>query len=163
MKQRIKTLFAGGLLALPLFGAATAGQREDGFVAFNRGDYPTAIQLLTPLAQQGDEWSQSYVGFMYWEGLGVPQNFATAAAWSQLAAYKGNGDAQQNLAMAYKNGWGFPIDYVQAHMWFNLASLYQLTDDLRRKAAMERNFLAVKMTPAQIAEAQRLASEWVPK
>ena len=62
--------------------------------------------FLTPLAQRGDVWSQSYVGFMYWEGLGVPQNFAAAAIWSQLAADKGNGDAQQNLAMAYKNGWG---------------------------------------------------------
>jgi uncharacterized protein len=155
--------FTSGIFFLALIGAALAGPLENGIAAYDRGDYPTAMRLFAPSAERGDAWAQSYVGFMYWEGLGVAQNFATAAQWSQLAADKGNGDAQQNLAMAYKNGWGFPVDYVEAHMWFNLASMYQKTDDLRNKAAMERNVLATRMTPAQVAEAQLLASTWSPK
>jgi hypothetical protein len=40
-------------------------------------------------------------------------------------------------------------------MWFNLAVAGGLTD-----AAKNRETAATKMTPAQIAEAQRLAREW---
>jgi hypothetical protein len=42
-------------------------------------------------------------------------------------------------------------------MWFNLAAAqYEF-------AATSRNAVASKLTPAQIAEAQRLAREWKPK
>lgn len=48
-------------------------------------------------------------------------------------------------------------DYVKAHMWFNLAAVQN------KEVAKLRNGLANKMTPAQIAEAQRLAREWLAK
>ncbi len=38
VKQRIKTLFAGGVLALALFGFAAAGPLEDGVAAHQKGD-----------------------------------------------------------------------------------------------------------------------------
>jgi uncharacterized protein len=51
-----------------------------------------------------------------------------------------------------------PQDYVQAHMWLNLASAQG------NAAAMNaRNEIAPIMTPAQIAEAQRLAREFKRK
>ena len=43
-------------------------------------------------------------------------------------------------------------------MWFNLAAAQGT-----RGAAEWRERLAARMTPAQIAEAQKLASEWKPK
>jgi TPR repeat protein len=55
----------------------------------------------------------------------------------------------------YMNGQGVPQDLVQAHMWFNLAAAGGYAD-----AQKSRDSVAAKMTPAQIAEAQRLASEW---
>jgi hypothetical protein len=39
MKPQITTLFASGVLALALFGAAVAGPFEDGRAAYQRGDY----------------------------------------------------------------------------------------------------------------------------
>lgn len=51
-----------------------------------------------------------------------------------------------------------PQDYIQAHMWFNLAGAGGNATALRN-----RDLVAAKMTPAQIAEAQRLAREWKPK
>ena len=63
----------------------------------------------------------------------------------------------------YEHGQGVPQDYVSAHMWLNLAAAPQATDSAARdQAAKERDMLAAKMTPAQIAEAQRIASEWKP-
>ena len=51
-----------------------------------------------------------------------------------------------------------PQDYVQAHMWLNLAAAH---DDEVKLATVARDDVAAKMTPAQIAEAQRMAREWV--
>ncbi len=63
----------------------------------------------------------------------------------------------------YGTGQGVPQDYVQAHMWFNLAAAGSPAGEVRDKAAMIRNTVAKLMTPAQIAEAQRLAREWNPR
>jgi TPR repeat protein len=67
--------------------------------------------------------------------------------------------AQAYLGILYKRGEGVPQDYVQAHMWFNLAASHE-----NMSGAVElRDEIASKMTPAQIAEAQKLAREWKPK
>ncbi len=63
----------------------------------------------------------------------------------------------------YEQGQGVPQDYVQAHMWFNLAASRSPPGADHAKAVKNRDILAAKMTPAQIAEAQRMAREWKPK
>ncbi len=63
----------------------------------------------------------------------------------------------------YGEGQGVPQDYVQAHMWYNLAASKHPLGEVRNKAVKTRDILAEKMTPAQIAEAQKLAREWKPK
>ena len=50
-----------------------------------------------------------------------------------------------------------PQNYVSAYMWFNLAAAHG-----DEEAAKRRDKLAEGMTPAQIAEAQKLAREWKP-
>jgi hypothetical protein len=53
------------------------------------------------------------------------------------------------------------LTVVSAHMWLNLAATSRATDSAAHdQAAKERDMLATKMTPAQIAKAQRLASDW---
>jgi len=51
-----------------------------------------------------------------------------------------------------------PQDFTLAHMWLNLAAAQGDSDAQKR-----RDELTEKMTPAQIADAQRLAREWKPK
>ena len=59
----------------------------------------------------------------------------------------------------YEDGKGVPQDYVQAHMWYNLAAAQGgMAGDTTVK---NRDRVAKRMTPAQIAEAQRLAREWM--
>jgi uncharacterized protein len=74
------------------------------------------------------------------------------------AADQGRAEAQFFLGNMYVKGQGVPEDYVFAHMWFTLAAA---KGDEGAKEG--RNMLAEHMTAAQIAEAQRLASEWKPK
>jgi TPR repeat protein len=65
----------------------------------------------------------------------------------------------------YAKGQGVPKDFVQAHMWFNLAaSRFDASQkEFRETTAQMRDEIAVKMTTAQIAEAQKMAREWTPK
>jgi TPR repeat protein len=81
------------------------------------------------------------------------------------SAERGDASAQHNLAVMYDVGRGVLQDYVKAHKWYNLAASHYATweADISASAARDRDRLAVKMTPAQIAEAQKMAREWQPK
>ena len=153
--------FAIGLVAIALFVGSMTAQGADfdeGSEAFQRGDYATALRIFRQLAAQGNASSQTMMGAMYSEGLGVPQDYGEALKWSRNAADQGDAFAQYNLGQMYRKGQGVTQDYVQAHMWYNLSAA---KDDKIGKN--NRDLLAKQMTPAQIAEAQRLAREWKPK
>jgi TPR repeat protein len=109
----------------------------------------------------GTNVSQFYLGTLYEKGLGVPQDNILAAKWYRKSADQGNTDAQLNLAVLYVYGKGVPQDFVLAHMWLNLATS-KSTAELQADMVKIRDMLAASMTPAQIAEAQRLAREWKP-
>ncbi len=140
-----------------------AYQRGDYAAAFQRGDYATAIRDLRPLAEQGNAEAQHYLGLMYCSGLGVPEDDAEAIKWFRKAAEQGHAGAQYNLGFMYSNGQGVPRDYVQAHMWNNLAASRSPLGEYRDISVKGRDFVAERMTPAQISEAHKLEREWKPK
>ncbi len=89
-------------------------------------------------------------------------DYATALRlWLPLAE-QGDAIVQFRLGLLYYWGHGglqdSVQDYVEAHKWFNLAAARG-----NLHAAGNRDWLAKKMTPDQLAEAQRLAREWKPK
>ncbi len=146
------------LLLAALAGTAVAGPYEDAVLARERGDYATALRELRVLAEQGLAKAQHGLGFLYANGEGVPQDYAKAARWYRKAADQGEADAQFNLGVMYSEGQGVPQDYAQAHMWFSVAGAQG-----DKQAAKQRDIVAKRMTPAQIAEAQKLARDWKPK
>ncbi len=95
---------------------------------------------------------------MYDNGQGVLRDYAEAVKWYRKAAEQGNAKAQNNLGLMHEEGRGVPQDYVQAHMWYNLAGAQG-----GQQAAKNRDLVAKLMTPAQTAEAQRLARKWQPR
>jgi hypothetical protein len=137
-------------------------------------DYFEAVRWYRKAAEQGDAGGQQRLGLMYDQGYGVPQDYDQAVSWYRKAAEHEHetgqvesaevhslfiAEAQYDLGIKYYRGEGVSQDYVQAHMWLNLAASHsgdqsysQMRDDCARK-----------MTPEQIAEAQRLAHEWKPK
>lgn len=58
----------------------------------------------------------------------------------------------------YGKGQGVPQDNVYAHMWFNLVAALGYEPAIKNRDAIEKI-----MTPAQPAEAQRMARECVGK
>ncbi len=115
-----------------------------------------ALKWYRMAAEQGDADAQTDLGIMYDNGFGVPQDYAAALKWYRKAAEQGYADAQHCLGTMYLHGFGVTRDYVQAHMWFNLAAAQGLED-----ARKNRDLVAKDMMPTQVAEAQRLAREWL--
>ena len=86
------------------------------------------------------------------------KDFNEAFTPCTVAAEQGDTEAQHRLGMMYDFGYGITEDDVRAFMWLNLSVAqgnYLATND--------RENLRKRMTPEQIAEAQRLTSEWLGK
>jgi peptidoglycan hydrolase-like protein with peptidoglycan-binding domain len=88
----------------------------------------------------------------------LKEDYQTAFSEFKPLAEEGDANAQYMLGYMYTTGKAVLQDYTQAHMWFNLAAARG-----NRKAATSRDEVAKLMTPAQIAEAQKMAKEWEPK
>lgn len=71
-------------------------------------------------------------------------------------ARSGRPEALYNLGLAYSTGQGVAQDYVVAHKWFNLAAMRGIDE-----AKGWRNQIAGEMNAGQIAQAQKLAREWL--
>ena len=110
------------LLLLSLSLPSLAGDFEKGLTAYQAGDYATALQRWTPLAEVGDASAQLKLGAMYDEGKGVPQDYNIATKWYKLAAEQANADAQFSLGLMYHKGKGVLQDYNTATKWYKLAS-----------------------------------------
>ncbi len=75
------------------------------------------------------------------------------ASYGSLAT---GADALFELGLRYSTGKECPVDFVTAHKWFNLAALKGNVS-----AREYRKELADEMSKAQVAEAQKLAREWL--
>lgn len=69
------------------------------------------------------------------------------------------GDELFRMGLLYSTGQGgAPLDYVSAHMLFNLAAMRGSLE-----AKVYRKELSAEMDPAEVAEAQRAAREWLAR
>ena len=151
-------LLVGLCVCWPSYTSAEGTERDPSQDQTQTADAVAAIRVA---AEQGVADAQFNLGSMYDLGLGVPQDDAEAVRWYRLAAEQGDAGAQYNLGLMYEHGRGVPQDYVAAHMWLNLAGA-QSSGDECDTYVKARDAVSVRMTPEQIAEAQRLAREWQP-
>ena len=95
----------------------------------------------------------------------VTQDDAQAVAWYRKAAEARHPMAQANLGVMYEHGHGVAQDLVQAQKWYILSASKFPASEAKSLGLVIRNRdeLAARMTPSQIAEARRLAREWRPK
>ena len=159
-------------------GHASAQYSVGHMYYFGKGvpqDYGEALKWLRLAASQSDADAQGLLGHMHYgdylriygralererrrepvdkaEEKRSSQSWAEAYKWYALAADQGHALAQSGLAAMYSS------NYVLSHMWYNLAAAQG-----DQHSAKARDDLEKSMTPAQIAEAQKLAREWQPK
>ena len=150
-----------GLLALCCASSAKADAVSAGKRAFARHDYVRAASLLLLEAERGSPVAQTYLGYMYQYGLGVPRDYVIATSWLHQAAEQGEPTGQFLLGLLFDKGYGVPQDWVEAEVWLNLAAAHAAGTQ-RDYFARVRDAVAQKLTLDQLAEAQRRASAWAP-
>jgi len=76
---------------------AQAPAFAEAMTAYRGGDYQGALARWLPLARQGDQEAQYYIGLLYREGQGVPPDRIRAYAWWTVASKAGHAGAQGAL------------------------------------------------------------------
>jgi uncharacterized protein len=141
------------IAALALACATAAADPSDEIrLAFDRGDYASAMRLLKPQAEQGDRVAQTKLAQLFRRGLGVPLDYAAAAHWYRRAADQGDAAAQNALGVLYGVGLGVPRDYAEAAGWYRRAAEQGAPEHQFDLAMMYDNGLGVAQDFARAAE-----------
>lgn len=112
-------IYAGSLfLALAavmlLANPSSAADFKTGVTAYINDDYEAAMLEWAECAKEGDARAMAYIGYIYFAGLGFPQDDAKALEWFERAAEKGDPDAIASMARMYAHGWGVEKDIERA-------------------------------------------------
>lgn len=115
-----------------------------------------ALQWYGRAAEQGHSEAQFSLGVMHANGWGVTMNAEEAVNWYLLAAEQGYVEAQTNLARSYQKGRGVEQNLIEAYVWNHIALQLGNTD-----AKFERDEVASKLPPEELASAQQMADDWL--
>jgi len=122
-------------------------------------DRAQAAAWYRKAAELGDANAQFNLGLMYRYGPGYSPNLDRWVEAFGPAPGHASPTAQGSPAGKYNPGSGIPKNYIEAHKWMSLA-VARATGDDQKRFADARDSLAKLMTPEQIAEAQKRATEW---
>jgi TPR repeat protein len=128
--------------------------------AFGLTDYHEAVLWLQKAAEQGLPNAQYTLGQMYELGEGVAKNDVVAGRWFKKAAdhfssLPGVWEAEVELAYMYRDG-RLRDSEIEAYKWLAIVDssvVPPISDDT--------DLLARHMSKGDIAEAQRIAADWL--
>lgn len=132
-------------------------QRTLGVIYLQGDDYKQATYWLRAAADQGDQESINRLiliyttGYLYQSGY-AGLNYEDGVRWMIRVAEKGNSNAQANLGLIYDKG---KNDLVSAYMWYSIAAARG-----NEEARTRLQYVNARMTGAEVAQAQRLATGW---
>ncbi|MCS3902970.1 TPR repeat protein [Methylohalomonas lacus] len=115
-------------LALLTASPALAQGYNEAKQAYLAKEYDKALNILEPLATEGDSDAQVLLGLMYDYGHGVEADPQTAIDWYTRAARQGLPVVQHDLGVKYFQGKGIERDYDQARLWWQMAANAGLAD-----------------------------------
>ncbi len=98
------------------------GPLAEAYEGWQSGHFERVLQIVKPLADQGDAAAQFIMGALHESGQGVPQDFELAANWWRKAAQQGMARAQNELAVLLSDGRGVAQDAKQAVVWYRKAA-----------------------------------------
>lgn len=95
-----------------------SGLAQKGLDALKAGRKAEAYGLFKQSATLGDPAGEEKLGWCYWFGFGVEQDYVQAIKWFKKPAALGRVGAQYGLANAYYSGSGVEKDYEKAFKWY---------------------------------------------
>jgi Sel1 repeat len=133
------------------------------------GDYIETLMTPTEIVEVINEFitvaeiaeSEYLAGRACDEGDGVPKNDTQAIRWWTRAAERRYQHAMYDLGWVYANDESVHKDYIKAHMWFTISTECQHPVDGYCLFNPAGGVNLERMTPEEIAEAERLAREWI--
>lgn len=126
-------------------------------------DYAQAAQCYTEAAVQGHARAQLNLATLYKHGQGVTRDHATALAWLTRSANLGNADAQYRLGVQHHlacrtSRLGSGVEgRIEALKWVRLSASQGC-----RGALDACEFVALGMTPEEVAESGRRVAAFMP-
>ncbi|MEW6454079.1 MAG: tetratricopeptide repeat protein [Pseudomonadota bacterium] len=129
-QKRLNFRFAPALIAAfvltflpgPCDKLHAEGALVKALIPYVQQNFTKALELLEPLAAQGDAVAQLTLGRMYLRGEGVSRNSFAALQWHRKAADQGEIDAQFELGVMYRDGLGTGAHGHLALYWFKRAA-----------------------------------------
>lgn len=131
---------------------------ESGRAAYINGEYKRALEILQPLAAEGNSEAQKLLGVMYDYGHGVKADPKRALDWYIKSAEQGDPAVQYQVGAKYFRGDGTERNYLEAAKWWELAANGGQIDAQFNLGLMFFRGLAVRRDDARAAELFRLAA-----
>ena len=120
LKRILSSLFI--FILVILFQTVNAATYEEGKQAYLHKDYKRALEILKPLAEQGNSQAQITMGLMYDYGHGVKKDPAESIKWYRMAAEQGVPLVQHDLGVKYFQGQGVEQNYLEAAKWWEMSA-----------------------------------------
>ena len=145
------------LLIIPV--SVPAQNLEEGQAAYQAQDYQKALQILKPLAEQGNSQAQAMLGLMYDNGHGVNKDPTEALKWYLKAAEQGIPVVQHDVGVKYFQGIGVAQNYQEAAKWWEQAANAGLADSQFNLGLMYYRGLGMKIDYPKAAGLFRKAAD----
>jgi TPR repeat protein len=118
-------------------------------------NHKEAMKWFKMSAKDGYAPAQLFLGLLYMSGKSGEKDQIEAVKWIRLAADQGEINAQSLLGGLYFSDGIVTHNYVEAYKWLKLA-----TPNSDANSAKTLESVMQRMTPEQVAEAERLVSQW---
>ena len=105
-----------------------AANFEEGKQAYLNRDYERALEILKPLAKEGNSQAQITLGLMYDYGHGVEKDPAESIKWYRMAAEQGVPLVQHDIGVKYFQGQGVEQNYLEATKWWEMSASAGIPD-----------------------------------
>lgn len=116
------------ILFLFLASSSFAATYEEGKKAYLEQDYDRALEILKPLAENGNAQAQITMGLMYDYGHGVEKSASESIKWYLMAAEQGVPLVQHDMGVKYFQGQGVEQNYKEAAKWWEMSANAGIAD-----------------------------------
>jgi TPR repeat protein len=103
MRKLTATLCLTLAVLLGSAGMSASADLQQGYAAYESGDYVNALHVFRSLSEKGNADAQTMLGWMYAYGVEIPKDYTYAYMWGKISASNRgkNGSSVRNTAAEF--------------------------------------------------------------